>query len=110
MNIKIEHKDNLKIIRLSGKMLGSDSETFIEKLSGNIDEKQYNFLFNFKDVEAIDSLCVGCLITIIKRIKRKNSDSSFKLVKPDNSRVQKIFAMVHLRDLIEFVNTESEAF
>ncbi|HOO76162.1 MAG TPA: STAS domain-containing protein, partial [Tepiditoga sp.] len=57
-------------------------------------------ILNFEKMNYIDSAGVGCIISIIKEVKRSNKKL---IVTGLNKRIEKIFKMTGLESMVEFL-------
>ncbi len=105
MEISTEDRNNVTVVRISGKINVPEAQelmNFIEKL---IDDGQHQLVIDFSEIKYIGSLGVGVLATLLRKIIQVGG--SMKLVSL-NLFVKKIFTVTKLDKIFEIYETLDE--
>lgn len=106
MNISIENKDEISIVRVNGEITFSTSGDLRKKLLELVDKGSKKIILNIGGVDYIDSSGMATMVEILQKIKSEGGHLVLCKVK---DKVKDILEMVKLRDLFEMFDTEEEA-
>ena len=106
MNISIENKDEMSIVRVNGEITFSTSGDLRKKLLELVDKGSKKIILNIGGVDYIDSSGMATMVEILQKIK---SEGGYLVLCKVKDKVKDILEMVKLRDLFEIFDTEEEA-
>ena len=79
----------------SGNITSSIADSFRKILLESLDENNENIIFNFKEVEDLDSISLSLLITFAKMFSRKFPDTHIKVVNA-NKDIKNLFTLTRI--------------
>jgi len=106
VNISIENKDEISIVKVSGEITFSTSGDLRKKLLELVDKGSKKIILNIGGVDYIDSSGMATMVEILQKIKSKDGYLALCKVK---DKIKDILEMVKLKDLFEMFDTEEEA-
>jgi len=106
VNISIENKDEISIVRVNGEITFSTSGDLRKKLLELVDKGSKKIILNIGGVDYIDSSGMATMVEILQKVKSKSGHLVLCKVK---DKVKDILEMVKLKDLFEMFDTEEEA-
>lgn len=129
---KREHKGvMIAIIEIEGALISGESAVLREKVKDLLNNELTRIVFNFQKTTMVDSTGIGSIIECMKMIK-KHTDGEvkaaevsgrlrtrfslstiprddLKIIKPEDPRVNKVFSMVHLNEIIDMYDDDEVA-
>jgi len=107
MNLKIETKDDVKIVRVrEERLVYAMLSSFFSDVSGVVEGGAKKLVIDLTDVNYIDSASVGCLMDIYRAMAER--EGTIKLVGLQE-RVETMVSMTGLHNFMEICRDESQA-
>lgn len=103
---KFATEDGITIFRLNGKLIISTIDKLKTALDGALAEGAGKVILNLKQVNIMDSMTVGLLISRFKVAKKKNGALKFCELQP---AVKKLLSMADLDKWLDIYDWEKEA-
>jgi len=106
MKIEIEKREDIAIINMQGELDMSTVDNLVAKTK-ELTYSYRNIIFNFADIEFVDSTGIGNIIKLFK----DNQDANY-LITNLSSDVEEIFYILNLKELLGekvFTKTLTEA-
>ncbi|MBI9110402.1 STAS domain-containing protein [Maridesulfovibrio ferrireducens] len=107
MELKFKHVDEITIVELDSPELNHVvSHDFQRQIAPLFDEKKFNIALDMGNVDFMDSMGIGTLITLRNKLmKEKGSIAMFNL----SDRVKKIIDIAALHKIFSLYDSEDEA-
>lgn len=109
MDIKIDVRakgNDITLIVLSGEICTENVNEFKEKLDRLVDDGKKHLIMNFQEVNYLNSIGLGVVATILKKVKKSKGDLKLVSLSP---AVQELFELTRLTKIFEIYETEEEA-
>jgi anti-sigma B factor antagonist len=104
--VKIDKKDSVSILRLSG-YLDAHTAPQLEKAFGElIERKEFKVVVEFSDLNYISSAGLGVFMAYVETMRENEGDIKFANLKPE---VYNIFDLLGFPVIYEFYENESDA-
>ncbi|MFH1654587.1 MAG: STAS domain-containing protein [Pseudomonadota bacterium] len=98
MNIKIQSLGGVKVLHCDGSLDADTVEAFKEVSYKLINEGTNNFVIDCTEVQFVDSIGLGALISLLRRVREKEGDVKISSLNED---VKTIFEITRLHRLFE---------
>ncbi len=106
MQIKTRSRNNWTIFDLSGKLNEITSKTLANEVEKKLTAGENKILFNFNELDFINSSGLGSLISISKRVNQAKGQLRFYNLQPF---VSDLFNITKLHNVFSIYSTEDEA-
>lgn len=106
MDIKVDSKDDIKVVSVSGEITFSTSPDLRKTLVELVEQGNKKVIINMKEVGYIDSSGMATMVEILQQIK--GIEGELKLAEA-SEKIQELFEMVRLKDIFDITDTEEEA-
>lgn len=104
--VGIRSHDTISVIDLKGYLDAHTAPELESAFQKQIDDEQYKFVVNFKDLAYISSAGLGVFMQFIEDIRKNNGDIKLTNMSP---RVYNVFDLLGFPVLYEIYNDEVEA-
>ena len=107
MKVNIEKKDGVVVFHVSGSLDAENVQQFKSQAVKIIEGGLFRFVLDFSNLEFVDSMGLGAMISLLRRVRPKKGDIKIASVNKD---VMSIFEIRRLHRLFEiYPNTEHAA-
>ncbi len=106
MEVLVEKKENLAVVKVTGRALDAgNAPGFKEKMAAVIEENSHVVL-DVSSLEFLDSSGLGVILSCLRKLTAKGGDMKLcGMTKP----VRALFELVRMHRIIEVYNTQEEA-
>lgn len=106
MDVQVEEKSDVVIVRLSGRLDAASSAQVEQRLNGIVDAGHFKLVLNFADVDYLSSAGMRLMLAVLKKLKSLEG----KVVVCDMApEVLEVVKMTGFHHVIEIYNSEQEA-
>ncbi|MBF0105627.1 MAG: STAS domain-containing protein [Deltaproteobacteria bacterium] len=106
MKIETKKENRVMVVTFQGSLDVSNQTKLKDTLAGIADAGESDVVFDFKDVNFIDSSCLGVLVAITKRLREIKGDIKLTGLSDD---VRSIFQITRLDRIFEIFASNKEA-
>jgi anti-sigma B factor antagonist len=106
MDIRVDSEGSLAVIHCVGSLDASSIDAFKKATQGAIIDGTHHFIVNGEDLTFIDSMGLGVLISLMRRLKQHDGEIIMASLSPD---VHSIFEITRLNRLFDICPTMAEA-
>lgn len=103
----MSEEGNLQLIKLKGRILdSSEADQMMKEVSENIEEGKNRLIFNFEELEYMNSAGLNVLITLLTKSRNKYGEMAlYKL----SDKVRKLLVTSKLQNIFKIVDSEEAA-
>jgi stage II sporulation protein AA (anti-sigma F factor antagonist) len=105
MKTYIDESGKIVTVKITGMLNALSSEEFYARVSGQIHEGKYYFIFDCSELEHISSAGIRILLLLIKQLQQH--DGRILISSPKKNLMQ-VFEMTNLSKLLTIVDTLEE--
>lgn len=106
MKYNIEKTENISILKIEGKINAGNAEVLKDIVKNLLEKKEKSIIFDFSEVDFIDSSGLGSLVGCLRNVKREGGDIKiFGLIE----KVRLIFELIRLNQLFDIFQSREEA-
>lgn len=106
MEINIEEKGGVVILRCSGSLDSSTVASFKKHIWGSVEKGNYKFILDASHLSFIDSMGLGAVISLLRRVREEKGDIKIACL---GREIQDIFNITRLNRLFEVYKDVKEA-
>jgi anti-anti-sigma factor len=103
---RLRVQKGIAILDAKGEIDDYGASVLKTQLNNLIDEGHFRIALNFKDVDFIDTTCLGVLCSALSRVGGKKGEIELFGLKPN---VRKLFDVTRLCQIFKIYDTEAEA-
>jgi anti-sigma B factor antagonist len=109
MKIKIEQKNGIGIVSLSGRFDAAETQSFHSTIRDGFDNIM-NLVLDLGKLDFIDSTGLGAIITLLKRVSEKEKDIRIANLNPKVRMVFEITRAYKMFDIYDDISAALESF
>lgn len=98
MKIEIEKKEVATVLTISGNLDADTVPQFKKAAQKVVDEECWQVVLDFSQLDFIDSMGLGALISLLRRVRTRQGDVKISGLKPE---VRSVFEITRLNRLFE---------
>tara|TARA_B100001964_G_C13996361_1_gene492940 strand:+ start:170 stop:517 length:348 start_codon:yes stop_codon:yes gene_type:complete len=102
MKINVESTGNVSILQCGGNLDADSVGSFKQVTNGLVDEGSINLVVDCADLDFVDSMGLGALISLLRRVRQREGDLKVAALSED---VKTIFEITRLHRLFEVCET-----
>lgn len=103
MKVDVTKKGNITVVKCSGS-LDSDHVAAFKKVVYDLYESgSYKFVLDAEEIDFVDSMGLGVLISLLRRVKQRDGDIKIASLSPDVKMIFEITKLFRLFDVSDSV-------
>lgn len=106
MKLDVSKKGDVAILRCAGSLDSDSISTFKKTAYDLFDQGTVKYVLDASKVDFVDSMGLGVLISLLRKVKQKDGDIKIASLTPD---VKTIFEITRLYRLFDVFDTANEA-
>jgi anti-sigma B factor antagonist len=106
MKYNIEKNNNISILNMEGNINAGNSEVLKDIVKNLLSKQEKNIIFNFSNVDFIDSSGLGSLVGCLRSVKKEGGDIKiYGLIE----KVRVVFELIRLHQLFDIFENKDDA-
>ena len=105
MDLQIEKRTNVDVLKYKGRLDVNTAENFRNKANETINSGGLRLAIDFADITFVDSSGLGALVNILRTANQKGGDVKLFSLKPE---IRMVIELTRLNKVFQIFNSEEE--